>query len=72
MDFLDLIGLVKFLYIVTIFFIVTWAIGFFFYSMGAIIHLLLVLAILIILIRFFVKRDRRKTKSETLRRERYM
>ncbi len=39
------------LYFVAIIFIIFWAIGFFAYSVGAIIHLLLVLAFISILLR---------------------
>jgi membrane protein implicated in regulation of membrane protease activity len=50
----------RFLYILAAIFIVIWAVGFFFYSLGAIIHLLLVVAIITLLIRFFSRRDRRR------------
>lgn len=39
------------LYIVAVILIIFWAIGFFAYSVGAIIHLLLVLAIISILVK---------------------
>jgi len=39
------------LYILAVIFIIAWALGFFVYSVGAVIHLLLVLAIIAILIR---------------------
>ncbi len=41
------------LYIVAVVMIIVWAIGFFIYSIGAIIHLLLVLALISILIKVF-------------------
>jgi hypothetical protein len=39
------------LYILAIIFVIAWALGFFVYSVGAVIHILLVLAIIAILIR---------------------
>lgn len=39
------------LYFIAVVFVIFWAIGFFAYSAGAIIHLLLVLAVIAILIR---------------------
>ncbi len=39
------------LYVIAIILIIGWAIGFFVYSLGALIHLLLVIAIIMILIR---------------------
>jgi hypothetical protein len=41
------------LYIVAVIMIILWVIGFFAFSVGAIIHLLLVLALITILIRIF-------------------
>lgn len=41
------------LYVVAVIFIIFWAIGFFAYSVGAIIHLLLVIAIIAFLIKIF-------------------
>ncbi len=45
------------LYIIAGFFIVAWIIGFFFYSVGAIIHLLLLLALISILLK--INKERR-------------
>jgi hypothetical protein len=39
------------LYIVAIVLLILWALGFFVYSLGAVIHILLVLAIISILVR---------------------
>jgi len=39
------------LYIIAVVLIISWAIGFFAYSVGAIIHLLLVIALIAILLR---------------------
>jgi hypothetical protein len=39
------------LYILAIIFVIAWAIGFFVYSVGALIHILLVLALIAILLR---------------------
>lgn len=41
----------NFLYLVTIVMIVLWAIGFFAYNVGAIIHILLLLALIAFLVR---------------------
>lgn len=41
------------LYIVAVVLIIFWAIGFFAYSLGAIIHLLLVIAVISILVKLF-------------------
>lgn len=41
------------LYIVAVVMILIWAIGFFAYSVGAIIHMLLVLALISVLIKIF-------------------
>ncbi len=41
----------NFLYILAVIFVIAWALGFFVYSVGAIIHILLVLAIIAILLR---------------------
>ncbi|HET8860058.1 lmo0937 family membrane protein [Marivirga sp.] len=41
------------LYIVAIVMIIVWAIGFFVYSFGAIIHLLLVIALISIMVKVF-------------------
>ena len=40
------------LYAVAVIFIVFWAIGFFAYSIGSIIHILLVLALISVILRF--------------------
>jgi hypothetical protein len=47
----------KFTYIIAIFFIVLWVIGFFIYSIGAIIHLFLLLALITILFRIIQTRN---------------
>jgi hypothetical protein len=39
------------LYILAVIFVIAWAIGFFVYSLGALIHILLVLAIIAVLLR---------------------
>ena len=39
------------LYVVAVILIIGWAIGFFIYSIGALIHLLLIIAVIAILIR---------------------
>jgi hypothetical protein len=41
----------NFLYILAVIFVIAWAIGFFVYSLGALIHILLVLALIAILLR---------------------
>jgi hypothetical protein len=41
----------NFLYILAVIFVIAWAIGFFVYSVGAVIHILLVLAVIAILLR---------------------
>jgi hypothetical protein len=41
----------NFLYILAVIFVIAWAIGFFVYSLGALIHLLLILAVIAILLR---------------------
>ena len=41
----------NFLYILAVIFVIAWAIGFFAYSVGAVIHILLVLAVIAILLR---------------------
>jgi hypothetical protein len=41
------------LYIVAVVLIISWAIGFFAYSVGAIIHILLVLALISFLVKIF-------------------
>ena len=40
-----------FLYMLAVIFVIAWAIGFFVYSLGALIHILLVLAVIAILLR---------------------
>jgi tryptophan-rich sensory protein len=45
------------LYIIAVILIIAWAIGFFAYSAGGIIHILLVIAVIAIIIRFL--QDRR-------------
>ena len=39
------------LYIIAVILIIAWAIGFFFYSIGIIIHILLVIAIIAVILR---------------------
>jgi hypothetical protein len=47
-------NIVKYIfYIVAVVMIIVWAIGFFIYSIGAIIHLLLVLALIFFLVKIF-------------------
>jgi Flp pilus assembly protein TadB len=60
--------MVKFLYILAAVFVAIWAIGFFFYSLGAFIHLILMLAIIALLIRYFYRSSRKKNARE-IRRE---
>jgi hypothetical protein len=45
------------LYIIAVILIIAWAIGFFAYSAGGIIHILLVIAVIAIIVRFL--QDRR-------------
>jgi hypothetical protein len=45
------------LYLIAIILIIAWAVGFYVYSLGAIIHLLLVLAVIAILLRL-IRGDR--------------
>ena len=42
------------LYIIAVILVIGWAIGVFFYSVGGLIHILLVLAIIAVLIRLIV------------------
>jgi hypothetical protein len=44
------------LYIVAIVLLILWALGFFVYSLGAVIHILLILAIISILVRIIQNR----------------
>lgn len=53
------------LYILALIFIVIWIVGFFFYSLGAIIHVLLLLAVVVLLIRIF---GRRRPRGDSFRR----
>jgi hypothetical protein len=46
----------KFLYILALIFVIGWALGFFVFAVGAIIHILLVLAVIAILLRVFRNR----------------
>ena len=39
------------LYVIAVIFVIAWALGFFVYSAGSIIHLLLVIAVIAILLR---------------------
>ncbi len=41
------------LYILAVILVIAWAIGFFAYSVGAVIHILLVLAVIAILLRLY-------------------
>ncbi len=45
------------LYIIAVILIIGWAIGFFAYSVGAIIHILLVIAIIAIIVRMIQGRN---------------
>ena len=47
------------LYIVAVVMVISWAIGFFAYSLGAIIHILLVLAVISFLIRIISGRRKK-------------
>jgi membrane protein implicated in regulation of membrane protease activity len=46
----------RILYIVLLVFIIIWLIGFFFYSLGAAVHILLLIAILAIILRIYMRR----------------
>jgi hypothetical protein len=39
------------LYVIAVIFVIAWALGFFVYSLGTIVHILLVIAIIAILLR---------------------
>lgn len=45
------------LYVIAVILIIGWAIGVFFYSVGSLIHLLLILAVIAILIRIIQGRN---------------
>ncbi|HEX2936045.1 MAG TPA: lmo0937 family membrane protein [Bacteroidales bacterium] len=45
------------LYVIAVILVIFWAIGFFAYSVGAIIHILLILAIIAILLRIIGNRN---------------
>ncbi|HLN19535.1 MAG TPA: lmo0937 family membrane protein [Bacteroidales bacterium] len=51
------------LYIIVLILIVIWIIGFFLYSLGAIIHIVLLLAFIILLVKLFSGRNRRRTNT---------
>ena len=51
------------LYIVALILIISWAIGFFAYSLGAIIHVLLVIAVIAFLVRVFTGNKGAKSNS---------
>ncbi|HLP71589.1 MAG TPA: lmo0937 family membrane protein [Bacteroidales bacterium] len=48
-------------YIIAIILIAIWIIGFFFYSIGALIHLALLLALVILIIKLMSRSRRRRT-----------
>lgn len=48
----------RLIYIIAVILIVIWIIGFFLYSLGAVIHFALLLALVILLIRIFGRRRR--------------
>jgi hypothetical protein len=52
----------RILYIVALIFIVIWIVGFFFYSLGALIHVVLLLAMVVLLIKLLGRR--KKTPRE--------
>lgn len=39
------------LYVIAVIFVIAWALGFFVYSLGSIVHLLLIIAVIAILLR---------------------
>lgn len=55
----------RILYILALIFIVIWIVGFFFYSLGAIIHLVLLLAVVVLLLKIF---GRRRPRANNARR----
>lgn len=55
------------LYIIVLILISFWIIGFFFYSLGAIIHLALLLAFIFLLIKLFTGKKRKGDVSSRVR-----
>lgn len=53
----------RFLYIVAAIFVIIWALGFFLYSLGAIIHLFLILAVIALLIKLVRSIKYKQTKN---------
>jgi len=45
------------LYIIAVILLIGWAIGFFAYSLGSVIHLLLVIAVIVVIIRIIQGRN---------------
>lgn len=52
-------------YIIAIILIAIWIIGFFFYSIGALIHVALLLALIILIIKLMSRSRRRRTPTDT-------
>ena len=48
----------RILYTVALIFIVIWIVGFFFYSLGALIHVVLLLAMVVLLFKLFGRRKK--------------
>ncbi|MGE5419184.1 MAG: lmo0937 family membrane protein [Chloroflexota bacterium] len=48
----------RLIYIIVVILIIIWIIGFFLYSLGAVIHFALLLALVILLIKLFSRRKR--------------
>jgi positive regulator of sigma E activity len=47
----------RFVYIIALVFLIIWLVGFFFYSIGAAIHIFLLIAFLIIIARIYMRRS---------------
>lgn len=60
----------KLFYILALVLIVIWAVGFFMYALGALVHLLLILAILIIAIRIS-RSSRKETRNRDIKPQKY-
>jgi hypothetical protein len=54
----------RLIYIIALILVVIWIVGFFFYSLGALIHAVLLLALVILVFRIFV---RRRTPKDRVR-----
>lgn len=57
----------KLIYIVVLILISIWIIGFFFYSLGAIIHLFLLLAFIFLLLKLFTRKKRKGEVNSRVR-----